>query len=91
MFVRLGSSAMLRFALVAALAFVVGSATVATAAGPLKLFAPSDESGTNVAQVNEDGELLVENRTGNLQSYFAIHSLRVQRQLKQQQLRPRQV
>ena len=56
---HLKSWSMLRYAVVALVAFGIGSATVASAVGPLKLFAIGNELGTNVAQVNEDGELLV--------------------------------
>lgn len=48
-----------KYALVAVAAFLIGSAAVVSAAGPIKLFALSDESGARVADVTVDGELLV--------------------------------
>ncbi len=48
-----------KYALVGVIAFLIGSAAVATAAGPMKLSALSDETGTKVVDVTESGELLV--------------------------------
>ena len=66
-----------KYALVAVAAFLIGSAAVVSAAGPIKLFALSDESGARVADVTAGGELLV-NTMGSdvaVTNFPAVHDI----------------